>query len=287
MPRIAPLIAHTAEKPESIENEKLFLPSDLTVEERLKFGVCALGCEEIMLRQAQAEQEISKVKTVAKAISTMLHFRSKSIRSQGPKTRSEHDVANTFVKRDRHIVAYNHARKALIRLGAFNPDDTNCPYPELKPEHTHRVNVDIKRRTGDSKRREGLLWTIGAASDLLAGVEPGDDLPVGLDENLVPIVLVTPTKMTQRKSGTYLLVESSRVTKLNHLAPAGPRKKKTKQAVESTTSNFIVGLDEDLKAVDAEDSDADDNGGGSENAHEKRTRKKEKSTFNFHYVFSL
>lgn len=88
-------------------------------------------------------------------------------------------------------------------MGAFNPNDTDCTYPELKPEHTLRRNVDIKRRIGDSKRREGLLWTVGTASDHLAGVEPGDDLPVGLDQNFVPIPLVTLTRMTQRNSGMH------------------------------------------------------------------------------------
>ncbi|KAE9395066.1 hypothetical protein BT96DRAFT_826785 [Gymnopus androsaceus JB14] len=200
MPRISPLISRAVEKPDSPENEKLFLPSDLTLEERVQYGVSALAREEITLRQAQAEEEVSKVKTIAKSITTMLQFRSKSIRGQGPKTRSEHDVANTFVKRDCHIVGYNYARKALICLGVFDPNDTHCPYPELKPEHTLRLNIDVKRRTGDSKQREGLLWTVGAASDLLTGIEPGDDLPVGLDENLVPIPLITPTKMTQCSS---------------------------------------------------------------------------------------
>lgn len=54
----------------------------------------------------------------------MLQFWSKSNRSQGPKTNSEYDIANTFVKRDRHIVTYNNARKALIRLevGSIQPE---------------------------------------------------------------------------------------------------------------------------------------------------------------------
>ncbi|KAJ3818877.1 hypothetical protein F5880DRAFT_1490643, partial [Lentinula raphanica] len=138
----------------------------------------------------------------------ILQFRSKEIRTQDAKTRSERDVATTFVRRDRHITAYNHARRALINLGAFDATMEDSPYPLLKPEDTHRHNVNIKRRLGDSKRREGLLWTVGAASDLLAMTEPDEKLLVGLDENFIPIRLVTPTQMTQRVSGEWVHTNS-------------------------------------------------------------------------------
>ncbi|THU94988.1 hypothetical protein K435DRAFT_859998 [Dendrothele bispora CBS 962.96] len=117
------------------------------------------------------------------------------------------------------------------------------------------------REQGDSKRGNGLLWTIGAASDLLAGVEPGEDLPVGLDEDLVPVSLVTPTRMTQRIS-----------------APTGPRAKTDKTTMTTELTENIVGLDredeEALAAADMEDAVPYDEGPTS--AREKRNKKKEK-----------
>ncbi|THU92548.1 hypothetical protein K435DRAFT_800385 [Dendrothele bispora CBS 962.96] len=258
MPEIGSTVTSAARKQTAIEDETLFLPSDFSAEDRVKFGLCSLASMEIMLRQAQANEEVDHVKSIAKSISTMLHFRTKHIRSQDPKTRSEHDIADAFVKRDRHINGYNHARAALINLGYINAKDENSPYPLLCAEDTHRLPVDIKRRTGDSKWGNGLLWTIGAASDLLAGVEPGEDLPVGLDEDLVPVSLVTPTRMTQRISG--------------------PRAKTDKTTMTTELTENIVGLDredkEALAAADMEDAVPYDEGPTS--ARERRNKKKEK-----------
>ncbi|KAJ3819679.1 hypothetical protein F5880DRAFT_1616250 [Lentinula raphanica] len=173
--------------------------------------------------------------------------------TQDAKTRSERDVATTFVRRDRHITAYNHARCALINLGAFNPTAEDAPYPLLKPEDTHRHNVNIKRRLGDSKRREGLLWTVGAASDLLAKTEPSEELRFGLTYDLVPIPLVTPTQMTQRAS-----------------APTGPRKK---EAESSSPTDKPMPAEDELEGSDLDDSD--DGSIRVENAKEKAKEKKE------------
>ncbi|THU85187.1 hypothetical protein K435DRAFT_869548 [Dendrothele bispora CBS 962.96] len=251
MPQVTPLVT-TASKQTTPETETLFLPSDLTAEDRVRFKLSVIANQEIALRQAQAEEEISKVKTIAKSISSLLQYRTKNIRGQDMKTRSEHQVANAFIKRDRHITAYNHARQALINLGDVDPQDPTSSYPTLRPEDTHRLPVDIKRRTGDSKRRDGLLWTIGAASDLIAGVEPGDDLPIGLDQDLVPVPLVTPTQMTQRVS-----------------APTGPRKK---DVSAPKPLRQVLGIDE-------EDEDAIAAAAGDEStldARERRILKKEK-----------
>ncbi|THU99897.1 hypothetical protein K435DRAFT_658099 [Dendrothele bispora CBS 962.96] len=163
MPQVTPLVT-TASKQTTPETETLFLPSDLTAEDRVRFKLSVIANQEIALRQAQAEEEISKVKTIAKSISSLLQYRTKNIRGQDMKTRSEHQVANAFIKRDRHITAYNHARQALINLGDVDPQDPTSSYPTLRPEDTHRLPVDIKRRTGDSKRRDGLLWTIDVSA---------------------------------------------------------------------------------------------------------------------------
>ncbi|THU75315.1 hypothetical protein K435DRAFT_561262, partial [Dendrothele bispora CBS 962.96] len=146
MPQVTPLINAAAPKQDTPEMETLFLPSDLSADDRVRFNLSSLANHEISLRQAQVEEEISKVKTVAKSISSLLQYRSKNIRGQDMKTRSEHQVASAFVKRDRHIRAYNHARQALINLGDIDPQDSNSPYPPLQPEDTHRLPVDIKRQ---------------------------------------------------------------------------------------------------------------------------------------------
>ncbi|THU99408.1 hypothetical protein K435DRAFT_659064, partial [Dendrothele bispora CBS 962.96] len=201
MPQLLPLMTSTSSgRVLDPEDECLFLPSDISAADRVKYNLSTLALQEVSLREAQANEEICKVKSVCRSIGTMLLFRTKNIKGQDRKTRSEHAIANVFVKRDRHITAYNHARTTLIRLGHVNPSDPNSPFPLLRPEDTHRLDVDVKRWTGDLKRKDGLLWTLRAASDLLAGVEPDEDLPVGLDQDLVPVPLITPTKLTQRET---------------------------------------------------------------------------------------
>ncbi|KAJ3963950.1 hypothetical protein EV361DRAFT_956450 [Lentinula raphanica] len=68
MPQVSPLTTGAAVSQDAMEEEKLFLPSDFTQEDRAQYGLSALACAEILLREAQAEEEISKVKTIAKAI---------------------------------------------------------------------------------------------------------------------------------------------------------------------------------------------------------------------------
>ncbi|KAJ3816710.1 hypothetical protein F5880DRAFT_1512414, partial [Lentinula raphanica] len=262
MPSISTIAMGYAVKQDAMEEEKLFLPSDFSPADRIQYNLSAIAREEVLLREAQADEEITKVKTVAKAIDSILQFRSKEIRTQDAKTRSERDVATTFVRRDRHITAYNHARRALINLGVIDPTAEESPYPLLKPEDTHRHNVNIKRRLGDSKRREGLLWTVGAASDLLAKTEPNEELLVGLDQDLVPIPLVTPTQMTQRAS-----------------APAGPRKKEAEHS--KSTENPIPAFPINRSEDDSEGLDSDDSDKASMQGEDTKRKAKEKKEKKF------
>ncbi|KAK7026078.1 hypothetical protein VNI00_015724 [Paramarasmius palmivorus] len=206
----------------AIEEEKLFLPSDVPSATRVQLNMTTLGSHEASLREAQLNELVSNIKTVAGSIGTMLEFRSKNIKDQDAKTRSEKEVASAFSRRDRLIIRYNQARQALINLGLLDPKDKNSPYPHMKPADTHRLRVNIRRQAGDSRRSDGMLWRLGAASEFLVGDRLDESLPIGLGEAYAPQKYGSMTQVTQRVS-----------------APTGPRPKKRIGEAKSSDEGSI------------------------------------------------
>ncbi|KAK7033985.1 hypothetical protein VNI00_012612, partial [Paramarasmius palmivorus] len=148
------------------------------------------------------------------------------------KTRSEKEVANAFSRRDRLIIRYNHARQALINLGLVDPKDTNSPYPHMRPADTHRLRVNIRRQAGDSRRSDGMLWRLGAASEFLLGVKHDETLPIGFGEAYRFAKHPSMTQVTQRES-----------------APTGPRPRKNGTEEEKLSQGSVT-----------EEPDVEDNG---------------------------
>lgn len=103
----------------------------------------------------------------------------------------------TIIARDVGLIAYNEYRQALISLGALS--NTSLVYPCLKPGDTFKKDVNRKRRVGDSKRREGILWTVGEARKRLGKMELGDDLPVGIAGFEQNFTLKAVTQLTKRQ----------------------------------------------------------------------------------------
>lgn len=103
----------------------------------------------------------------------------------------------SIITRDVGLVAYNEYRQALISLGALN--DSSPIYPCLKAADTFKKDVNSKRRVGDSKRREGILWTVGEAQKKLGETELGDDLPVGVAGFGQNVKLKVGTQLTKRQ----------------------------------------------------------------------------------------
>ncbi|EEB99916.1 hypothetical protein MPER_00276, partial [Moniliophthora perniciosa FA553] len=149
MPQVLPLVESWQKHrklDEEVEDEKLFLPSDIPAATCVKLNLTSLTTHEASLREAQLNELIGKVKTVASSVGTMLDFRYKNVKNQDAKTRSEKEVANAFHRRDRLIIRYNHARESLIKLGVINGNDKDGTYPHMKPVDTHRLPVNLKRK---------------------------------------------------------------------------------------------------------------------------------------------
>ena len=121
---------------------------------------------------------ISSLKHTCNRLLTLLTLKNRNVDTEKLRMRTGRSIMKVVVTRDIEITAYNEYRRCLIDLGAIT--SSSMIYPLLSPADTVKKDPNGKRWAGDSKRREGTLWTIGEASKRLGEVILGDDLPVGL-----------------------------------------------------------------------------------------------------------
>ncbi|KAJ7857939.1 hypothetical protein B0H14DRAFT_3135672 [Mycena olivaceomarginata] len=177
-----------------VEEEVLFLPSDLTASERLDLDVVALGVEEARWREGEAFDALRAVQNVVKALVALRDRKTKNERQQKGNTRAGNEIADTTKRRDRHMQTYDAARCAMIALGTLT-DGVNTSFPPLTVADTFMKSVRQARRVGDSKLTDGLLWRVSG------GNVPGPSLAV-------PVLTTSPgnsaglsgTQMHTRKS---------------------------------------------------------------------------------------
>ncbi|KAJ7509367.1 hypothetical protein B0H11DRAFT_2184477 [Mycena galericulata] len=112
-----------------IEDEKLFLPSDLTGNERQKMDVVALG-------------------------------HGGNNRQQKQNSRAGDQIAEATKRQNYRIESYSAARLALISLNG------STDFPVLTEADLFMKSVQQKRRVGDSKRTDGLLWRATALATI-------------------------------------------------------------------------------------------------------------------------
>ncbi|KAJ6484788.1 hypothetical protein C8R45DRAFT_1075191 [Mycena sanguinolenta] len=142
-----------------VEEEILFLPSDLTPTERLEFDVVALGVEEVRWREGEAFDVLRAVQNVVKTLVALRDRKTKNERQQKDNTRAGTEIADTMKRRDRHMQTYDVARRAMIALDALT-DGPNTSFPPLSLADTFMKSVRQSRRVGDSRFTDGLLWRV-------------------------------------------------------------------------------------------------------------------------------
>ncbi|KAJ7799140.1 hypothetical protein B0H14DRAFT_2904257 [Mycena olivaceomarginata] len=177
-----------------VEEEVLFLPSDLTALERLDLDVVALGVEEARWREGEAFDALQAVQNMVKAPVALRDRKTKNERQQKGNTCAGNEIADTTKRRDRHMQTYDAARCAMIALGTLT-DGMNTSFPPLTVADTFMKSVRQARRVGDSKLTDGPPWRV------LGGNVPGPSLAV-------PVLATSPgnsaglsgTQMHTRKS---------------------------------------------------------------------------------------
>ncbi|KAJ7443174.1 hypothetical protein B0H11DRAFT_1881567 [Mycena galericulata] len=142
------------------EDEKLYIPSDLTASERLQLDVVEIGVEEVRWREGQAFDCLRAVQVVVKAIRALYDRKEKSERQQKDNSRAGDHIRDTIKRRDRHMQSYESARQAMIALDAL-VDGGKTRFPPLTEADTFMKSVRKTRQVGDSRFTDGLLWRAG------------------------------------------------------------------------------------------------------------------------------
>ncbi|KAL0564926.1 hypothetical protein V5O48_017109 [Marasmius crinis-equi] len=178
-------------KIEGVEGFTLGLPSDMTTEERLAYGTAQLAIQEGSLHRSHAHDTINMLQSTSRKIETLVLYKDQNVSMEKMRTRFGKSFQGVLDMRARLLAVYNHNRQMLVNLKEINEDDQDLP--PLSPKDTERKDHNRKRRTGDSKHCEGVLWTIGPSS---LKKLPATALGVGDEAEMEE--LYTSTRMTQR-----------------------------------------------------------------------------------------
>ncbi|KAK7035593.1 hypothetical protein R3P38DRAFT_3183388 [Favolaschia claudopus] len=166
------VLEHLSNRPAcDVEAELLGLPSDFEDQaDRLKLQLIPFVDLEASLREGQVFDAMKRVKSTASTLSTMNISSNKIGGSTRKNTISQEEIKNTRTVLLKWINEYNCGRKAMIALGyATGGED----FPELHEEHTYKKAPGL-RKLGDSRRAEGLVWTLN-------GVRSGARFPASLE----------------------------------------------------------------------------------------------------------
>lgn len=155
MPKVADFVLTTKNK--QVEEEILYLPSDLPPLEIQSFGYSSLASEEMRLREGEAHDALRDLRATIKYKRTLNQHRRDKVRKQGPVTRTKAIIDDAGIKVDNQIDKYRRARQALVNLG--REDDGS--FPVLDDEDTYTKDTMAPHVLGDGNHTEGWIWRVG------------------------------------------------------------------------------------------------------------------------------
>ncbi|KAK0492860.1 hypothetical protein EDD18DRAFT_1108471 [Armillaria luteobubalina] len=137
------------------ETAKLPIPSQLTANQHVRYGVDGLISIKYSLRVGQAHDILAKIHELIIGQSYNTQIVCMEFHGQRMQTRA-HDFITRF-KLDKldAMHRYNHIRKCLISLGMSS---TNTDLCELKEGHLTAKNAVQSRELGDSSKLDSWLW---------------------------------------------------------------------------------------------------------------------------------
>ena len=153
MPLVIDYVVQESKTPTQPEVQKLWMPSDLSIEERKQLKIEKLSKSEQRLRVGHAYDCIMKVQRRVKEIGAVKTDKEKNDRQQKQNTKTTDRLNTLFNARDLAIAEYNANREALIALQYL--DDA---FPPLMIKDTFRKNTFLPRAIGDSRVMDGSLW---------------------------------------------------------------------------------------------------------------------------------
>jgi hypothetical protein len=139
----------------AIQDEKLFLPSDLTAVERRDLDVIALGVEESRWREGEAFDSLRAIQNLVKTLTALGDRKRKQDRKQKQNTRAGEQISEITRRRDLRIDSYEASRQAMISLEYVAGESK---FPRLTAQDLVMKSVRQKRQVGDSQRTDGRLF---------------------------------------------------------------------------------------------------------------------------------
>jgi hypothetical protein len=139
------------------EEETLFVPSDFTEAEHIKYDLVKLREHERHFLEGSTFDQVSKVKTITKTLVASQANKKAQGYSQRAHTRAIAQIEDIEEHQKAAIDDYSATHKSMISLG-MSANDPSLP-PLSKPD-TFRKPTHLKRAVGDSRRRDshGALW---------------------------------------------------------------------------------------------------------------------------------
>ena len=186
----------SSQRPNEVEREILFLPSDFPLATQVKLNLTSLGEYQRRLLEGAACDVIHRIRTIVKLHSALRQDKKKNARGQSMNTKATTKLQKATDANLLAIEDYNALRQAMIALGLSQDDSM---YPPLSIEDTFRKSTHVKRAVGDSQRTDGLLWTsTGVAAGVSRIYDPAD--PTALSNIAASAVGTQGSKAKKRKS---------------------------------------------------------------------------------------
>ncbi|KAJ7022800.1 hypothetical protein C8F04DRAFT_1194153 [Mycena alexandri] len=152
MPKLGDKVAAQTACGLAIELEQLYLPSDLTKLERQQLDLVPLGAEESKWREGQIFDILRALQNIVKGLGTLRFQKYKNDCQQKQNSWPGDHIAEAIKHQNQHRESYGVVRMALIALNG------STTFPVLPEVDLFMKPVQHKRRVGDSKRTDGLLW---------------------------------------------------------------------------------------------------------------------------------
>ena len=137
------------------KNEILYLPSDFTKADCIKFDLVKLGEHKHHFLEGTLCDFVTKIKTKSKTVDAWKANKKAQAYGQQGHTWAMKQVHDVKECQDVLITHYLASRAAMLSLG-MSPDDPS--FPKLTLEDTYWKVTHSKHAVGDSRTFDGLLW---------------------------------------------------------------------------------------------------------------------------------
>jgi hypothetical protein len=160
---VMPLVTDLVADLENVQpdNEILYLPSDISPDQHIAYGLSQLAAEELQLREGEAYDALDSVRQAVKYTVCLRADKHKHATGQSMNLRAGDMVRDAEEKQAKCVAKYQHARRAMIGLGR-SPEYLQAEFPEMKPQDLWMKDVSEKREVGDGRITEGWIWWVGA-----------------------------------------------------------------------------------------------------------------------------